>query len=79
MSVHLASTGGPAFESICSNCKTVAVTFECAEGALDDTPVFCGNCGRLRGLMGAIRKMAHETADPVFDARSPAFTSRFGS
>jgi hypothetical protein len=26
--------------------------------------VFCSNCGRLRGLMGSIRKMAHESTAP---------------
>jgi hypothetical protein len=63
MNAHPASTGRAAFEAVCSNCETVAVRFKCAEGALDDTPVFCGNCGRLRGLMGAIRKLAHAPAD----------------
>jgi hypothetical protein len=65
MAARPASTGRATFEPICSNCETVAVTFECAEGALDNTPVFCGNCGRLRGLIGAIRKLAHESSAPV--------------
>lgn len=56
------STHATAFESICANCATLAVTFECADGALDDTPIFCRNCGRLRGLIGAVRKLAHEPA-----------------
>ena len=69
MSAHSASGGRAAFEPICSNCETVAVTYDCAEGALDDTPVFCGNCGRLRGLIGAIRKLAHQPATPAGSRR----------
>jgi len=52
------------FEAVCAQCETLAVTFQHAEGALDDAPVFCSNCGRLRGLMGSIRKMAHESTAP---------------
>jgi hypothetical protein len=65
MSTHSASPGRTAFESICANCETVAVTLDCAEGALDDAPVFCQNCGRLRGLIGAIRKLARQSAEPL--------------
>ena len=65
MAALLASIDRATFEPICSNCETVAMTFECAEGALDNTPVFCGNCGRLRGLIGAIRKLAHESSAPA--------------
>lgn len=60
--MRASSTQATAFESVCSNCATLAVTFQCADGALDDTPVFCTNCGRLRGLIGAVRKMANEPA-----------------
>jgi hypothetical protein len=66
------ATPATAFESVCSNCATLAVTFECADGALDDTPIFCRNCGRLRGLIGAVRKMAHEPAA----ARTPTLLDR---
>jgi hypothetical protein len=48
-----------AFEAICANCATLAVRFECLEYAPDDTPVLCGNCGRQRGLVGAVRQLAH--------------------
>ena len=47
------------FETICANCATLAVRFECLEYASDDTPVLCGNCGRQRGLVGAVRQLAH--------------------
>lgn len=61
MSASRPTCAGPdTFETICSQCATLAVTFHHAEGALDSTPVFCSNCGRLRGLIGSIRKMAHE-------------------
>ena len=66
MSAHPGPVGQAAFEAVCPDCGTVAVTFEHAEGAFDDTPVFCGNCGRLRGVMGAIRKMVHDPANPAF-------------
>jgi hypothetical protein len=69
MTTQSASAGLAAFEPICPNCQTVAVTFECAEGALDDTPVFCGNCGRLRGMIGAIRKLAYQSEAPVGSRR----------
>jgi hypothetical protein len=66
------STDPTDFESVCSNCATMAVTFECNDGALDDTPVFCRNCGRLRGLIGTVRKMAHQPATPhPAGSRSP--------
>jgi hypothetical protein len=60
MMMSASSTHATAFEAICSNCATLAVTFEGADGALDDTPIFCRNCGRLRGLIGAVMKMAHQ-------------------
>ncbi len=62
MSAHPGAARQAAFEVVCPTCGTVAVTFERAEGAFDDTPIFCGSCGRLRGVMGAIRKMVHEPA-----------------
>ena len=63
MSAHRSSyTGSPSFEAVCSQCATLAVTFECAEGALDDAPIYCRNCGHLRGQLGGVRKMAHEPA-----------------
>ena len=65
MSAYPPTSTDPAiFEAVCAQCETLAVTFQRAEGALDSAPVFCSNCGRLRGLMGSIRKMAHESAAP---------------
>lgn len=50
------------FEAICANCATFAVKFDCLEYASDDTPILCGNCGRLRGHMGAVRQLAYLAA-----------------
>ncbi|MGX1166156.1 hypothetical protein AB7M16_002422 [Bradyrhizobium sp. USDA 372] len=75
--MRVTSTDATDFESVCSNCATLAVTFECNDGALDNTPVFCRNCGRLRGLIGAVRKMAHQPATShSAGSRSPPYDPR---
>ena len=65
-----------AFETICANCATLAVTFECLEYAPDDTPVLCGNCGRQRGLMGAVRQLAHLTPPGELSSIAPSIMGR---
>lgn len=61
-----------AFEAFCVACATLAVKFECLEHAPDDTPILCASCGRIRGLVGAVRRLANLAAvrDAPADARN---------
>jgi hypothetical protein len=51
-------SGRPTFQLACTNCDTLGIVLDYAEGAPLSTPIKCSGCGCLRGTLGDLRHLA---------------------
>jgi hypothetical protein len=59
------------FQIVCINCGCLAIRIEDPVNASREATVYCGDCGAVRGTMGALRDLAVQTnAEVVLPTRS---------
>jgi len=62
MSVHTVS-----FQLVCTDCDTLGIELDYAEGAPLSTPIKCRGCGGLRGTLGDLRHLASSEQNDLFE------------
>jgi hypothetical protein len=57
----------PLFQLICTDCDTLGIVLDYAEGAPLSTPIECSGCGGLRGTLADLRNLALEEQSDLFE------------
>jgi hypothetical protein len=55
------------FQLVCTDCDTLGIELDYAEGAPLSTPIKCSGCGGLRGTLGDLRHLASSEQNDLFE------------
>ena len=55
------------FQLVCTDCDTLGIELDYAEGAPLSTPIKCSGCGGLRGTLGDLRSLASTEQNEIFE------------
>ena len=65
--VPQAPVARPAFKIVCTNCDSLGIVFDSAEGAPPSTLVKCRHCGVPRGTLGELRALSCSDRRDLFE------------